>query len=348
MIRIAVAGAGLVGARHAGLIASQPDLSLAGIVDPASGADRVAANLGTSRFADLDRLLAATPVDAIIVATPNQTHEQVAVAAAQRGLHLLVEKPIAHDTASADRLIAAADAAGVQLLVGHHRRYHPFVARARDLLSDGTLGQLVAVSAQWMLRKDDDYFSDQWRRQAGGGMILINLIHDIDILRHLAGEIVETSALAANAARGESAVDAAVIALRFQNGALATVLASDATPSPWGWEAATGENPNIPFSGQGCYRFFGTKAALDFPSLTIWRHHGPGPGDWSVPLFASEREGPNTPAESPLLKQLRHFSRVIQGIEPPRVTGKDAAQSLAITLDLIKQGGLSGRAPHRA
>ncbi|MEZ5667237.1 MAG: Gfo/Idh/MocA family oxidoreductase [Alphaproteobacteria bacterium] len=335
-LRIAVAGAGLIGARHARLIAAEPAARLAAIVDPDVRGSALAAALGVPHHASVGALCAARGADALIVATPNQAHETVGVAAAQAGLHLLVEKPIAHDLASAQRLIAAAQAAKVGLLVGHHRRYHPFVARARALLDGGTLGRLVAISAHWALRKHDAYFADAWRLQAGGGPILINLIHDIDMLRHLCGDIVDVRALGASAARGHAVVDTAAVALRFVGGALATVLMSDAAPSPWNWESATGENPSVPEAGEPCYRFFGTAAALEFPRLRLWRHDGAGPGDWSLPLSADDAPGAAPGPGEPLRRQLQHFIAVAHGREAPLVSGPDGLASLAATLEVAR------------
>lgn len=321
------------------MLAQEPDWDLAGIVDPAALGPALARDLGVPCFASLDALLAAVHVDALIVATPNRTHEAVGAAAAARGLHLLVEKPIAHDLASARRLVAAAEQAGVHLLVGHHRRYNPAVERARALLNLGAVGRLVAVSAHWMLRKPDAYFADDWRRQPGGGPVLINLIHDIDLLRHLCGEIVEVSARTSNAMRGFAVEDTAAILLTFETGALATILVSDAAPSPWNWESASADNPNIPAGGQNCIRFFGSEAALEFPNLTLWRHDGASPGDWTLPLTAAPLETPGAdPHTESLVGQLRHFARVIRGQEPARITGPDATRTLAATLAVLAGG----------
>lgn len=306
---------------------------MAGIVDPAALGPALARELGVACYNSLDALLAATEADALVVATPNRTHEAVGTAAAARGLHLLVEKPIAHDLASARRLVAAAAQAGVHLLVGHHRRYNPVVERTRELLNQGAIGRLVAVSAHWMLRKPDAYFADDWRRNPGGGPVLINLIHDIDLLRHLCGEIVEVSAQTSSAMRGFSVEDTAAILLRFETGALATVLVSDAAPSPWNWESASADNPTVPAGQQNCYRFFGSEAALEFPNLKLWRHDGAPPGDWTMPLTASTLETPGAAPQTDALRgQLRHFAQVIRGAEAARVTGADATRTLAATL----------------
>ena len=106
----------------------------------------------------------------------------------KHGVHMLVEKPITDTVAEANALIEAAEAHGVQLLVGHHRRHNRLVQQARDIVQSGRIGDLVGVTAMFSLLKPEDYFQVKWRSQPGGGPILINLIHDIDNLRFICGE----------------------------------------------------------------------------------------------------------------------------------------------------------------
>ncbi|MCA1371958.1 gfo/Idh/MocA family oxidoreductase, partial [Bradyrhizobium sp. BRP14] len=127
------------------------------------------------------------------------------------------------------------------------------IKSAREAVTNGKLGQLTAVVGLWLLRKPDDYFEVAWRREAGGGPLLINLIHDIDNLRFICGEIVEVQALTSNKVRGFAVEDTAALLLRFANGALGTVTVSDATPAPWSWELSSGENPAYPRQDQPCY-----------------------------------------------------------------------------------------------
>jgi hypothetical protein len=163
------------------------------------------------------------------------------------------EKPIA-EPETADRLrdtTTAAQRAGVALLVGHHRRYNPVITLAREIVRGGRIGRLTAVSAQWLLQKPSAYFDVAWRvDRKGGGPVLINLIHDIDDLRFICGEIASVQAMTANAARGNAVEDTAVIALRFADGALGTVTLSDAVAAPWSWEITSGEAANYAAAGE--------------------------------------------------------------------------------------------------
>lgn len=167
----------------------------------------------------------------------------IALDAVAAGIPALVEKPIGPTVAEADRLADAAERAGVPLLVGHHRRHNPIVVAARDAVRSGRLGRLTTVTALWTPRKPDDYYDVAWRRQPGGGPVLTNLIHDIDVLRFVCGEITSVQAIVSSAGRGLPINDTAVVSLRFAGGGLGTITMSDAVAAPWAWDITSGENP---------------------------------------------------------------------------------------------------------
>ena len=118
---------------------------------------------------------------------------------------MLVEKPIAHTLEDAERIIACAVAAGVEVLVGHHRRHNPLIEQTRRLIQQGALGKLIGVSVLWTIRKPDEYFVPRetiWRtKRPNGGPALINLIHDIDSLRFICGEITQVYAQCSSSIR---------------------------------------------------------------------------------------------------------------------------------------------------
>ncbi len=177
-----------------------------------------------------------------------------------------------------------------------------------------------------------------WRRAPGAGPVLINFIHDVDLLRHLCGEIDSVQAVTADAARGLPVEDSAAAVLRFTGGALGSVAISDAVAAPWSWEMSSGENPDYPRADADCYLLAGTEASLALPNLTLWRHDGT-PG-WNTPLV---RSLPQFAPGDPLVLQLHHFRRVIRGEAAPLVSGPDAMRSLAAALAL-HEAARSGRA----
>ena len=116
-----------------------------------------------------------------------------------------------------------------------------------------------------MIYKNDEYFDVEWRRKKGAGPILVNLVHDVDLLRYLLGEPVAVQGMQSSAARGFETEDSAVVNVRFADGALASMTISDATASPWNWEATAREDPQYrPFDADA-YFIGGTKGALSLP-----------------------------------------------------------------------------------
>ncbi len=336
-IRLAVQGVGLIGRRHAEHIAACPQAVLHALVDPSPAAAAVAAEFGVPHYPGFEDMCAAGRPDGVVIATPNQLHVAHGLDCVRAGIAALVEKPIADDIAGATVLVETAERAGVPLLVGHHRRYNPMIQHAKAMLDAGRIGRLVAVHGFFWLMKPDDYFNAPWRRAPGAGPVLLNLIHDIDLLRYLCGEITSVQAMAANAVRGFAVEDTAAILLRFANGALGTVTVSDTVVAPWSWEQTTGENPIYPHTDQACYHLAGTHGALAVPKLDLWRN--PVARGW---WEAFEVERATVPPADPLQRQIAHFCAVIRGDETPLVSGREGLRSLrviAAVQDASRSGG---------
>jgi predicted dehydrogenase len=336
LTRIGVAGAGLMGRKHVALIEACVDCVVAGIADPSPEAKAFAQAHDISWYPDHRALLAREAPDGMIVASPNPLHLAMALDCLERDTPALVEKPVTDTVASARVLLGAISRTGVPVLVGHHRRHNPVIKAMRDSIAGGQIGQLTAVVGLWLLRKPDSYFDVAWRRQPGGGPILINLVHDIDDLRFICGEITEVQALTSNGARGFAVEDTAALLLRFENGALGTVTVSDATPAPWSWELTSGENAAYPRQHQPCYLFAGTRGSLAVPTMELWSY--PGESGWYAPLARTEI---TTATFDPLVEQLRHFLAVIARREAPRVTVEDAMGTLAV-VEAVKEAARAG------
>jgi len=332
-MRIAVVGAGQFGRRHIETVRKEPTCQLAAIADPVQGAD-----FGVPSYVLYTEMLDKEKPDGVIVATPNALHVPVGLACVERGIPMLVEKPVAETVEASRRLVDAAEKARVPLLVGHHRRHNPLIEKAREIVQGGGIGRLAAVAALWLLQKPADYFDVAWRREAGGGPLLINLIHDIDDLRYICGEITEVRAITSNAVRGFAVEDSAAVTLRFANGAVGTATLSDTVPAPWSWELASGENPVYPHQPENCYFFSGTNGSLALPTMELWRY-GDRSG-WYAPL---QRESLTVAKADPQVRQLQHFCHVIRGEEAPRSSGADATRTLA-AVQAVHEAAVSGRA----
>jgi predicted dehydrogenase len=342
-LRIAVLGAGLVGRRHIETIVSAGkalprSAELVGVADPA--ADPAQFDLGDAAwFSDSEEMLDAVRPEAVIIATPNKLHAPLGLACCRRGIHFLVEKPVTATLEEAETLVRAVAESGVKTLVGHHRRYLAAVQEARRLIGEGALGDLVAVSVVWATRKTDDYFNTAWRKEPGGGPLLINAIHEIDMLRYLCGEVRSVGGLASNARRGFAVEDTAAAMFQFDSGCLGTLICTDAGLSPWTIEQGSGENPRFGFSGQSAYRLIGTKASLELPVLRRWAARVPGVIGWDKPIDATDIA---VPYRDPFEAQLEHFQRLVRLGEPPVVSVSDGANTLAATL-AVAQSGREGR-----
>lgn len=338
-LRIALIGAGVMGRQHHQHLKDLPEARLCAVADPARQAAAFAAECAVPYFAEHRRMLEEVRPHAVIVANPNTLHVSTALDCIAAGVPVLLEKPVGVHLDEVRELIAASRNAGVPVLVGHHRRHNPLIVRARELVEEGSLGRLTTVTALWQLQKPDSYFDIPWRREPGAGMLLTNLIHDLDLLRHLCGEVAEVQALTGNGVRGFANEDSAAVLLRFANGALGTLTGSDAVAAPWSWELDSGENPVYPRQDdQSCYLLAGTRGALSIPQLARWHYAEPGAG-WHQPLLCSQESC--VPGEA-LALQLRHFVRVARGEVAPLVSAADAGNTLAL-LEAIQRAAASGR-----
>jgi predicted dehydrogenase len=336
--RIAVIGAGLIGRKHLGILKDDPAFEVAGIADPAPQAAAYARENGFACFRDTEALLDATNPDGVVIANPNALHRITALACIARKIPAIVEKPVANTLGDARAIVEAAAQANVPMLTGHHRRHNPIMQAARDFVASGALGKVVAANGTWLHRKPDDYFDVAWRREAGGGPILINAIHDIDCLRMVVGEIETVQAMASSRVRGLPVEDTAAAVLTFSSGALGTFIVSDTTASPWNWEATSRESAITPSELENCFIVAGTRGSLSIPQLQHWSYDKPD-GGWADPL--TRRSLPVRHAD-PYPRQLHHFARVIRGEEKPVIDAAEGARTLTATL-AIAESAKTGR-----
>lgn len=316
--RIAVVGTGLIGKRHAQAICNSRTAVLSGLVDPDENVAALAAELDCASYESLDALFAAGCVDGVVLSTPNHLHVSQALACIEHKLPVLVEKPLAVDLSGAQAIVCAGEAASVPVLTGHHRRHNPLVVKAKQVIDEGHLGTITAVQATTWFYKPDNYFDVEWRTRPGAGPVYINLIHDIDMLRHLCGEVSQVHAMESNQARTHLVEDTCVIVMRFVSGALGTLSVSDCTVSPWSWELTARENPAYPVTSELCYQVGGTHGSLALPDLSLWQHRDKR--SWWEPISATHL--PFAVAD-PLVVQIEQFASVIRGEQVPLVSGRD-------------------------
>lgn len=332
-LRIAVIGAGAIGRAHAQTISRSTLCTLAAIAEPTVQGKEVANHFGVPWHPDAIDLLDKIKPDAAIIATPNSTHRALALACIDRGIPSIVEKPIASDIADAQEIVRAVERKKVPVLVGHHRRYNPIIRRARSVIGEGLLGQLTTASILYAFYKPPEYFDLAWRKGPGGGPILINLIHEIDLVRHLCGEILSVQAITSNKTRQFEVEDSAVAMLRLVNGALVTLNLSDTAVTPWSWDLASGESPNYPSQPVPVATHFlcGTEGALSLPTLEHWNYRGRK--SWFNSIC---REALTVEREDPYFEQLHHLCRVTRGDQEPLISAADGTLTLRATLAVQK------------
>ncbi|CRK18597.1 hypothetical protein BN1708_012405 [Verticillium longisporum] len=189
-IRFAVIGAGLIGPRHAQTVMENPNTELVAIVDPLESNATLARDLDIAHYQSL--------------------HVPLAKQLASAGVHVLVEKPVSVDITSGKNLVRHVSATGV-------------------LVSSGTLGTIVAVNGLWALRKPDEYFQHPaaWRQTEAGGVVLINMVHKVDLLRFLFGPITSVHAEKTLSQRGFEADEGAALTLRFRSGVVGSFVLAD-------------------------------------------------------------------------------------------------------------------------
>jgi len=339
-VRIAVAGAGLIGQRHIEEVDASSDAQLASIVDPGPAAAEVAEKFGVPLYRSLAELFETDKSDGVILATPNQLHVQGGLECVAAGVPVIVEKPIGDSVEGATRLVEAAEAARVPLLTGHHRNYSPIMAKAREIVASGVLGPIVAVVGTALFYKPDDYFDvgGGWRREPGGGPILLNLIHEVNNLQSLVGDVVRVQATTSNSTRGFPVEDTAAMVFTFANGALGTFLLSDTAASARSWEQTSQENLSYPsYPDEDAYHIAGTTGSLSVPTMRL-KVFG-GTRSWWEPFETSTVE---LERSDPLANQVKHFAAVIRGEAEPMCSGRDGLKTLQV-VDAVVESARTGR-----
>jgi predicted dehydrogenase len=341
-VRVVVSGPGLIGRKHIAVLRNNSSTSLVGIVAPTTDKNLAfAANEGVQLYASLESALDKQSVDGVIISSPNAFHLEQALTSIAWGIPTLVEKPLATSITDASAIMEASQENHIPVLVGHHRTYSPLLQVAEKFVSSNEFGRPVSVQGSALFYKPDDYYAaGPWRTREGGGPILINLIHEVGIMRLLFGEIESVSAICSQSTRRFDVEDTAGIVFSFLNGAVGTFLLSDASASSKSWEMTAGENPAYPyFPDQNCYHFAGSVGSLDFPTMRFRTYRGKPHASW----WDSFNEG-RMAAEriDPLAIQIDHFVDVIRGRSTPLVSAKDGYLNMVV-IAAIKKAAKTGQ-----
>jgi predicted dehydrogenase len=217
-LRVGVIGAGVMGTNHARVLAGLPDTSLVGVVDPLPAHRSRAADLTNCRtFAGLDELF-AEGVDAVSIAAPTHLHHEIALACIDKKIHVMVEKPIASTVEEGHQIVAAAQASGVTLMIGHVERFNPAVVAIKQ-----------AIAGEDILSIGITRVGPFPPRMSNVGVVIDLAVHDIDLIRWFTeSDIVEVQPQLSSAVAERE--DIALLQFRTANGVLAHINTNWLTP----------------------------------------------------------------------------------------------------------------------
>jgi predicted dehydrogenase len=302
-LRVGVVGVGVMGSNHARVLAELPAVDFVGVADPdRAQAHSVAQALGCAEFPDFESLLAAG-VDAVTIAAPTHVHHEIALACIARGIHVLVEKPIASSIEEGHAIVAAARRAGVSLMVGHVERFNPAVQAIKDALRGEDILS-IAITRVGPFPP----------RMSNVGVVIDLAVHDIDLIRWFTdSEIVEVQPQLSSAVAARE--DIALLQFRTASGVLAHINTNWLTPF---------KARDVQVATRRKY------VMADLLTRQVTECFGFQPdGAYSM------RHLPVGHAE-PLRAEIAAFVAAVRSGTPPAVTGEEAVASLEIAMRCLR------------
>jgi UDP-N-acetylglucosamine 3-dehydrogenase len=314
ILRIGVVGVGVMGSNHARVLAELPGVKLVGVVDPdPQPRECVARALGCAAFADLEALI-RQGVDAVTIAAPTQLHREIAIECASRGIHILVEKPIASTIEEGRAIVAAARRAGVTLMPGHVERFNPAVEAIKRSIKDQDILS-IAITRVGPFPP----------RMSNVGVVIDLAVHDIDLIRWFTdSEIVEIQPQTSSAVAERE--DIALLQFRTASGVLAHINTNWLTPF---------KARNIHIATRAKYLM------ADLLTLQVTECFGFQPdGSYSMRHLS-------VGYAEPLRAELVAFVSAVRGGTTPAVTGEEGVASLEIAIRCLSARTAQSSAPQR-
>ncbi|HWV58884.1 MAG TPA: Gfo/Idh/MocA family oxidoreductase, partial [Longimicrobiales bacterium] len=323
----AIVGPGMVAGIHARALARIPGARLVGIVsrNPERGAAFAAEHGIPAVTATVEEMVARPDVDAVVITTPSGAHLEPALAAVRAGKHIVIEKPIEITTARADRIIQAADAAGVKVAAIFQARFGDGARAVRAALDAGRFGRLVLCSAYIKWHRPAAYYDSPWKGTLaldGGGALINQGIHGVDLLQWFAGLPDRVSAWSTRRVHQQiEAEDTVVAALRFASGALGTIEASTAVWPGW--------SRRIEICGE-----YGS-VCLEDDAIVQWEFAREAPEDEKIRRARENAlgSGAGDPGAISILghqRQLEDFVAAIREGRAPVIDAREARRAVAL------------------
>jgi UDP-N-acetyl-2-amino-2-deoxyglucuronate dehydrogenase len=338
-VRTGLIGCGKVGQIHAAALAGLPEAQLVAVCDALpERAQAFAARYGAQPYTDVDALLREARPEAVLIGTPHPLHAEAAVRAAEAGTHVLVEKPMAASLRDCDAMLGAARQAGTLLGVISQRRWYEPVQRMRAAIDAGKIGQpALALFLMYSWREPAYYQSDPWRGKwasEGGGVLVNQSPHQLDLLRWFMGPITEVSGYWANVNHpGVEVDDTAVAVLRFHNGGLGSIVTSVAQKpglyTKVHVHGISGASVGVE-TDRGAAFIAGVSKIAEPPLNDLWTI--PGEEHLLAQFQAEDRarfERLDATTHYHAL-QIQDFLRAIRAGRPPLVTGEDGRAAVEL------------------
>ncbi len=344
---VGIIGCGTISNFHARAIESLDNARLVGGCSRSfDSTSKFAAQHQCRAFASLEEMLADDRVDVVSICSPSGAHLEPAVAAAEAGKHVVVEKPLEVTLERCDKIIQACDTHGVLLSTIFQSRFHEVTRLLKQTIDDGRFGKLVLGNAyvKWF-RTQEYYDSGAWRgtwKLDGGGALMNQAIHSIDLLTWLMGPVLELSAMTSTLTHQRIEVeDTAVATLKFSNGALGTI---EATTS-----AYPGSLKKIEIYGES------GSAVIEEEAITKWEFAEPTPQDdelkkrYSIAtLTGGGAADPTAISFEAHAKQFADIFAAIESGRKPLVDGREARRSVEIVTAIYEaaKSGMTVRLPN--
>ena len=322
-LRVGVIGVGSIGSNHARVLSELGDVELAAVVDvDERAAQAVARRYRVHAYSDYVRMLDGEQLDAVIIAVPTNNHFEVALEAIQRGIPLLIEKPIASTVAEGRQLVAAAEARCLLLMVGHIERFNPSVTALKAHLADGELGRVFQIDAH-----RQGPFPDRVRDV---GVVIDLAVHDLDVMRYVSGAEI-TRVYAETERHIHSEREDLVCALtRMSDGTIGTLTINWLTPTKIRELYVTGERGMFRLDYLTQDLFFFENALASGPKWeTIRVLRGVSEGRMIRHVIVKKE---------PLRAELEAFCAAVLAKAPAPVSGADGLKALELAQALVASG----------
>lgn len=328
MIRAGVIGVGAMGRNHARVCSELPNVKLVGVSDTAPGvAEGVATRYGGQPYQDYRQLLDDQKPDAVTIAVPTVDHLEVALAAIERGVHVMIEKPIAFSVDEGRQIIAAAEQAGVKLAVGHIERFNPAVIALKQHLANGELGRVFQIDAH----RQGPFPA----RIKDVGVVIDLAVHDLDVMRYVSGSEVVRVYAETERRIHSTREDLLTGLVRLADGAIGTLAINWLTPTKIRELYVTGERGmfRVDYITQDLY-FFENATAGDAEWEALRMLRGVSEGRM-IRYVVNKKE--------PLRAEQEAFLAAVCGDGPVAVTGTDGLKALELA-EAVVTSGLEHRA----